>query len=196
MRTESAVAAGVRRIEAISSSQAMQWLNETVKNLDEIKSIVKSTGDVVKAVSATYEENSALKKQLEALQLEKLISVKKDLIARAKQAKGLNLIIGEVEVPNAELLKTLAFEIRKDTENLYLVLGCIIAGKPNLLIMLSDNVVSDKGLNASKLVRDFAAEIKGGGGGQPFFATAGGKDALGLGSALNKAAMFIDSLED
>ena len=90
------------------------------------------------------------------------------------------------------MMKDLAFQLKNEVDNLFLVLGADIEGKPNLTVMISENLVNDKGLNASQIVRDAGREIKGGGGGQPFYATAGGKDISGLGAAIEKALSFIN----
>jgi alanyl-tRNA synthetase len=96
-----------------------------------------------------------------------------------------------VDVDNAGMIKDLAFQLKGEIENLYLVLGAEINGKPNLTIMISENLVAEKGLNAGQIVREAGKEIKGGGGGQPFYATAGGKDVSGLDAAIEKALSFL-----
>jgi len=96
-----------------------------------------------------------------------------------------------VELPNADAVKNLAYQLKDIVSDLYLVLGAEIDGKPSLTVMLSENLVKEKGMNAGNIVRELAKEIQGGGGGQPFFATAGGKDSSGLSKALEKAKSFI-----
>lgn len=105
--------------------------------------------------------------------------------------RGVNIISEKIDIDNAALIKDLAFQLKAEVENLYLVLGAEIEGKPNLTVMISENLVTEKGLNASQIVREAGREIKGGGGGQPFYATAGGKDSSGIQAAIEKALTFI-----
>ncbi len=104
---------------------------------------------------------------------------------------GINFIAQKVELPNADAIKNLAYQLKDIVSDLFLVLAADIDGKPNLTVMLSEDLVKDKGLNAGNIVRELAKEIQGGGGGQPFFATAGGKDLAGLDRALEKAKSFV-----
>ena len=97
------------------------------------------------------------------------------------------MIIGKIQIDSADVVKNIAFEIKQKVDNLALVLAADIAGKPQVTVMFSDNLVKDKDLNAGKLVKELAKEIKGGGGGQPFYATAGGKDVTGLDAVVTKA---------
>jgi alanyl-tRNA synthetase len=105
--------------------------------------------------------------------------------------RGINIISEKIDIDNAALIKDLAFQLKAEVENLYLVLGAEIEGKPNLTVMISENLVTEKGLNASQIVREAGREIKGGGGGQPFYATAGGKYSSGIQAAIEKALTFI-----
>ena len=118
---------------------------------------------------------------------EKVQALKNQLIEKAKSHQSFNLIIEKVDVPNADSLKQLSYELKDQIENLIAVFGADIAGKPQLSVFIAENLVASAGLNAGKIVKELAKEIRGGGGGQPFFATAGGSDASGLDSALVKA---------
>jgi alanyl-tRNA synthetase len=104
---------------------------------------------------------------------------------------GVNIISGIVNINNPAILKELVFQIKGEVDNLFLALGAEMDGKPSLTIMISENIVAEKGLDAGKIVREAGKEIKGGGGGQPFYATAGGKDASGLQAAIEKALSFL-----
>ncbi len=108
------------------------------------------------------------------------------------QINGVNLIAQLVELPNTDAVKNLAYAVKDLIDNLFLVLASDIDGKPGLTVMVSENLVKERNLNAGNIVRELAKEIQGGGGGQPFFATAGGKDSSGLGRALDKAKSFIN----
>jgi alanyl-tRNA synthetase len=136
------------------------------------------------------EEKATLVKQVEAFQLDALQNIKQQLLTKITNNGGVNYLFGEVKVHSADALKSLAFELKAKVENLYCVLAADIDSKPQLAVMLSDNLVSDKQLNAVSIVKELAKEIQGGGGGQPFFATAGGKDLSGLSRAINKAALI------
>ncbi|NCD72028.1 alanine--tRNA ligase [Mucilaginibacter agri] len=188
---ESAVAAGVRRIEAITGIAAENYINEQSKLVQQLKELLKNPKDISKSVEGLLEENNKLKKEIEKSILEKAAGLKTKLAQKSKEINGINFIAERVDLPNAEAVKTLAYQLKDIVPNLFLVLGANFDGKPNLTVMLSENLVKDKGLNAGNIVRELAKEIQGGGGGQPFFATAGGKDVNGLEVALNKAESFI-----
>ncbi len=189
--SESAVAAGVRRIEAITAIAAEQFIQEQNQLLASLKELLKNPKDLAKSVEALLEENSKLKKEVEKSVSEKASGLKNALKDKAQEINGIQFIAELVDLPHADAVKNLAFQLRDVVDNLFLVIGATFDGKPNLTVMLSDNLVKDKGLNASTIVRELAKEIQGGGGGQPFYATAGGKNPDGLKSALDKAKLFL-----
>jgi alanyl-tRNA synthetase len=189
--SESAIAAGVRRIEAITAAHAEKFVNDQINTLKSIQDTIKGSKDILGSVLSLIKENSELSKQIEVFNRERLKIVKSNLKSRILQEHGVNIISAQIDVDNAGMIKDLAFQLKGEVENLYLVLGAEIDGKPNLTIMISENIVADKGLNASQIVREAGREIQGGGGGQPFYATAGGKDASGLQSAIEKALSFL-----
>ncbi len=123
--------------------------------------------------------------------MEKSSGLKNDLAEKAQSINGINFIAEKVALPNADAVKNLAYQLKDIVSNLFLVLAADIDGKPNLTVMISENLVKEKGLHAGNIIRELAKEIKGGGGGQPFFATAGGSDISGLDKALAKAKSFI-----
>jgi alanyl-tRNA synthetase len=189
--SESAVAAGVRRIEAITGTAASAYISQQEQLVQQIKALLKNPKDLTASVEQLLEENTALKKQVEKSILEKAAGLKTELAKQAVQLNGINFIAQKVELPNAEALKTLAYNLKDIVDDLFLVLAAEIEGKPSLTVMLSDNLVKEKGLHAGNIIRELAKEIDGGGGGQPFFATAGGKNASGLSMALEKAKSFV-----
>jgi len=189
--SESAIAAGVRRIEAITADRAEKYINEQLKLLKDIRETVKGSKDVLGSVNALVKQNAELSKKIEEFQRESLKMVKADLQNKVKVQNGINVIAGKVNLDKAALLKDLAFQLKGEVDDLFLVLGAEINGKPNLTVMISENVVSEKSLNAGQIVREAGREIKGGGGGQPFYATAGGKDVSGLEAAIEKALSFL-----
>jgi alanyl-tRNA synthetase len=189
--SESAVAAGVRRIEAITGIAAELYINEQTKLVNELKGLLKNPKDIAKSVESLLEENAKLKKEIEKSVLEKSSGLKNELAAKAEHINGINFIAQKVALPNADAVKNLAYQLKDIVSDMFLVLAADIDGKPNLTVMLSENLVKDKGLNAGNIVRELAKEIQGGGGGQPFYATAGGKDLSGLDRALEKAKGFL-----
>jgi alanyl-tRNA synthetase len=183
---ESSVAAGVRRIEAITAEGAEAYLNEQITALDKVKELVKNPKDVVKGVETILQENDNLRKQLESLMHEKAKQVKAELLRKIVENGGVSMLVEQVDL-NADAIKNISFELKQQINNLFCVLGSNVDGKPHLSVIISDTLVADKSLNATQIIRDLAKEIQGGGGGQPFYATAGGKNPEGLSKALEKA---------
>ncbi|RFZ84967.1 alanine--tRNA ligase [Mucilaginibacter terrenus] len=188
---ESAVAAGVRRIEAITGVAAENYINEQTKLVQGVKELLKNPKDINKSIEALLEENNRLKKEIEKAVLEKSSGLKDELAKKATEINGVNFIAERVELPNADAVKNVSYQLKDIVPNLFLVLATENDGKPGLTVMIAENLVKEKGLNAGTIVRELAKEIQGGGGGQPFYATAGGKDATGLERALEKAKSFL-----
>ncbi|WP_167615766.1 alanine--tRNA ligase [Maribellus sediminis] len=189
--SESAIAAGVRRIEAITADHAEKFINEQLGILKNIQEVIKGSKDVLGQITALMQQNSELSKQIESFQREQMKIAKANLKSKVLQEHGVNIIAQKIDLDNAALIKDLAFQLKGEVEDLYLVLGAEINGKPNLTIMISENIVEEKGLNAGQIVREAGKEIQGGGGGQPFYATAGGKNAAGIDAAIEKALSFL-----
>ena len=188
--SEGAVAAGIRRIEAITGDGVRQFFASQEELLSEIKSALKNPQDAVKAVVSLQDENAKLKKQLEALLKEKAKNMKGDLIKELQEINGVQFLAKQVDL-NPEGAKDLAYELGNLGTNLFLVLATAEEGKPMLSCYISKELVADKNLNAGQVVRELGKFIQGGGGGQPFFATAGGKNAAGIPEALAKAIDFV-----
>ncbi len=189
--SESAIAAGVRRIEAITADHAERFVNDQIKTLKSVQETIKGSKDILGSVMGILKENAELSKQIEVFNRERLRILKANLKSKVLNERGVNIISGQVDVENASMIKDLAFQLKGEVENLFLVLGAEIDGKPSLTVMISENIVSEKGLNAGQIVREAGKEIQGGGGGQPFYATAGGKNAAGLDAAIEKALSFL-----
>ena len=189
--SESAIAAGVRRIEAITAAHAEKFVNDQIGTLKHIQETIKGSKDILGSVMNLLNENAELSKQIEVFNRERLKIVKSNLKSKVLQEHGVNIISGLIDMDNAGMIKDLAFQLKNEIENLFLVLGAEIDGKPSLTVMIAENIVAEKGLNAGQIVREAGKEIKGGGGGQPFYATAGGKDASGLDAAIEKALSFL-----
>ena len=189
--SESAVAAGVRRIEAITAVAAENYINEQLDVIREIKEELKAK-DLKKSIEALINQNADLSSQIEALMREKVKTIKQEVKAKIKTVNGINFASEKIELDSNDGIKDLAFQLKAETKDLFLVIGSIVKGKPNLTVMISDNLVKEKGLNAGNIIRDLAKEIQGGGGGQAFYATAGGNNPEGLENALKKAIKIIE----
>lgn len=189
--SESAVAAGVRRIEAITGEKAYQYITQQSTLINALKELLKNPKNVLTSVENLLDENNRLKKEVDKHIFEKTATLKHDLAKQVTAINGINFIAQKVDLPNAEAVKNLAYSLKDIVSNLFLVLASEIDDKPGLTVMLSENLVKDKQLNASNIVRELAKEIQGGGGGQAFFATAGGKRSAGIDDALQKAVTFV-----
>lgn len=189
--SESSVAAGVRRIEAVTADEAEKYMNDELAVLGKVKELLKNPKDILKSLEGLIDEKNNLHKQIETLQAQKGQSVKSNLLFRTEKADNVNYIIEKVEIDSSDVLKNIAFEIKAKVDNLFMVLAADVAGKPQITVMFSDNLVEEKNLNAAEVVKELAKEIKGGGGGQKFYATAGGKDMEGLDRVIAKAKSLI-----
>ena len=188
--SEGAVAAGIRRIEAITSEAAKDYFESQLLSYDEIKETLKNAQDPVKAIQSLQEENIQLKKQLEVLLKDKAKNMKGDLAKELQDVNGIQFLAKQVDL-NAEGAKDLAYDLGNLGNNLFLLLATAEDGKPMLTCYISKELVAERKLNAGQVVRELGKYIQGGGGGQPFFATAGGKNADGIAEALAKAVDFV-----
>ena len=187
---ESAVAAGVRRIEAITADNAENYLRNQIDTLRKVKELLNNPKDVVKGLETALEETAKLRKQLDAVMHEKAQQIKNELLTKVKAVNGVNLIVEQVDLPG-DSVKNISFELKNQIDNLVCLIGSNVDGKPSLSLIIAENLVAEKSLNATNIIRDLAKEIQGGGGGQPFYATAGGKNAEGLKAAMEKGkSMF------
>jgi alanyl-tRNA synthetase len=183
---ESSIAAGIRRIEAITGNAVEKMLDAQQDMITEAKELLNNVPDILNAIRKQSEENAELKKQVEAFVHEKIMTLRDSLLADAQVVNAVKVIRYEGAL-TADQVKTLAFQIRNvQNEKLFFVAGCVVDGKPSLTVLLSDDLVAT-GLNATSIAREAAKEIQGGGGGQPFFASAGGKNAAGIQKAIDKA---------
>ncbi|WP_026730477.1 alanine--tRNA ligase [Flavobacterium denitrificans] len=188
--SEGAVAAGIRRIEAITSEAAKEYFESQAVSLNEIKEALKNAQDPVKSILALQDENAQLKKQLEALLKDKAKNMKADLAKELQEINGVQFLAKQVDL-NPEGAKDLAYELGNSYHNLFVVFATAHEGKPMLTCYISKEIVAEKNLNAGQVVRELGKYIQGGGGGQPFFATAGGKNVDGIAEALSKAVDFV-----
>lgn len=192
--SEGSVAAGVRRIEAVTAEKAEEYYLAQENVLTQVSELLNNPKDTVKAVEALVKEKQELSKLIEEINQEKAKQQKETLKNAVTQVNGFNTLIAQAQLPNGDALKKLSFEFKNEYDNLIMIVAADVAGKPQIAVMLSDNIVKDNGLHAGNMVKELAKEIKGGGGGQPFFATAGGKDISGLANAVSKAKDLIEGV--
>jgi len=191
--SESAVAAGVRRIEAYTGPKAFEYVQDQEKELKLVKELLKNPKDLTKAIASLLDEQKKLTKEIESLHARQGAEVKRNLLQKVEAKKGINVLIEQIDIPSADALKKLSFELKNEVDNLLAILAANVSGSPQISVVISENLVKEKSLNAGQLVRELAREIKGGGGGQPFFATAGGKDITGLERVVTRATEILES---
>ncbi|MCK4361216.1 MAG: alanine--tRNA ligase, partial [Bacteroidales bacterium] len=188
--SESAIAAGIRRIEAITSNKAEEYYNSQNAIINELKNILKNQKDIIKGVKNLIEQNNRLQKQLSELNKEKVQNLEKNIKNKIEKINNINFIAQKVTL-DAGAIRNLAFNLKNIVKNLFLVIGSEKDGKANLTIMISDDLVKNNGLHAGKIIKEIAKKINGGGGGQPHFATAGGKNPQGIPAAFEMAKKII-----
>ena len=187
---ETAVAAGIRRIEAITGETALKYFEDQNQLLEQVNSLMKNPQDLPKAVSQLQTENLILKKELNDLRKLKSQILAQEAQKEIQQHKGIAFLAKEVDL-DAQAIKDLAFELGKNRDDLFVVLGSAKDDKPILSCYISKKLVKDKSMDAGKIVRELGKFIQGGGGGQPFFASAGGKNSAGIPQALKAAEDLI-----
>ena len=187
---ETAVAAGIRRIEAITGETALKYFEDQNQLLEQVNSLMKNPQDLPKAVTQLQTENLILKKELNDLRKLKSQILAQEAQKEIQQHKGIAFLAKVVDL-DAQAIKDLAFELGKNRDDLFVVLGSAKDDKPILSCYISKKLVKDKSMDAGKIVRELGKFIQGGGGGQPFFATAGGKNSAGIPQALKAAEDLI-----
>ena len=189
---ESAIAAGIRRIEAVAGPAAEKYVDQGFEMLKKIESVFK-THNILSTIEKTLSENSELKKQRDDFHRDIRSIARKNLSSKCRKIGSLNIIAEETQLKSAENIKTLAFELRSEIENLVLIIGANLDGKAHLTVMISDHLVKDLSLDARRMIREVSADIQGGGGGQDFYATAGGKNPAGIAKAIVKIAIMVEN---
>jgi alanyl-tRNA synthetase len=189
--SESAVAAGVRRVEAVTADKAEAHINKELSELKSIRSTFKNPVNTLKNVESLHEENKSLRKKLELFQQQQASITQDHLMSHFVFEKGVNLLVQRLQIEDSKIVKTIGYNLEKAKGDALIVFGFESKGKPQLMVIVSESLIKDDYLHAGKIIKELAAEIKGGGGGQAFFASAGGSDASGLDKALSKVKSFI-----
>lgn len=190
--SESSVAAGVRRIEALTGLEAIQYYKQKEEVLSSVNELLKDPKDTIKALKQLLEEKNTLQKKIEHFQAIQTDDIKKKLESQVFEKDGFKYILSEIVAPSTESVKQIAYDLRNKYSNLVLVLAAMVDEKPSITVMLSDEAIKLKSMHAGAMVRELAKEIDGGGGGQDFFATAGGKNSNGLGAAIAKSKEIMN----
>ncbi len=188
---ESSVAAGIRRIEAVTAEKAEELIESQFNVLKELQQMFKNPKNIKGNIQSVIEENTVMNKELNAVRHNFMSIVMRDMEDDAEEVNGVAVMSKKVDPILAPVLRDFAFKLKKMHGDIVAVLGANVNGKPQLAIVISDNVVKEKHLNASEIVREAAKYMQGGGGGQPFFATAGGKKIEGLEDAIKAARSII-----
>ncbi len=188
--SESSISAGIRRIEAVTAGKAEDYVNNIIGTFKEVDALFNSKQGVVSSIEKLLSENAEMKKELNEFHKESLKIVKNSLKKSVREIRGVNFV-SEIINASAADVKDILFQLKGEIDNLIAIIGGKFNGKPHVSIIIADNLVKEYDLNAGQLVRVVAREIQGGGGGQPFFATAGGKDITGIENAVAKAEVLI-----
>jgi alanyl-tRNA synthetase len=189
--SEGAVAAGIRRIEAVTAAKAEEYINDRLKIVDDVATLLESSGSITDSVKKLLAENKSLKKSVEKFQVESATLRLKELVEKAVKINNITFVSGQIETDSADIMKNIAYQLRTYSDNTVMVIGSVNAGKVNILVAVSDDLVNGRNISAVEIIREISGEINGGGGGQPFLATAGGKNPEGMQRAIKKAAEFL-----
>jgi alanyl-tRNA synthetase len=191
--SEGAIAAGIRRLEAVTGLRAEEYVNDKLQANEEVATLLKSTGSLTESVEKLIAENSALRKSVEKYQVHSATTRLKELVESKTVINSIKFVSGIVETESPDILKNIAYQIRTASDSTVIVIGSESNGKANILVAVSDDLVKGKNLSAIAIIKEISGEINGGGGGQPFLASAGGKNPAGIPNAIAKAAEFIKS---
>jgi alanyl-tRNA synthetase len=186
---EGSVAAGIRRIEAVTGAKALEHLAQAERVLNEVNGLLKAK-DPVRAIDQLLAQNKDLQQRLDALNARAAVALRDELRANAIVHNGVRLVAARIGLDDANAIKNLCYELNRSGDTVTL-LAAESGGKPTLHLAISESLVSARCLDAGKLVRELAKEIRGGGGGQPFYATAGGTDPSGIDRALSRIKEMI-----
>jgi alanyl-tRNA synthetase len=152
---------------------------------------LEMTVDIAQSINSLLKDNEELNKKIEQFNKEKISVLKKELKQNQKKINGINVIAEKITVDNNTIIKDIAFQLKGEIDNMFLVIGAIANNKPSITIMISENLIKEKNLHAGNIIKEICMEIKGGGGGQAFYATAGGSDISGINMAIERALEIL-----
>jgi len=190
---ETAIAAGIRRIEARSGRGAENWVRQNLNMLGEARQLFK-TQDIPGSIQKLMKENTDIKSRLSEIQNEIRAILRDDLKGKIRKAGNVNVIAEEIHLKSADDIKSLVYELKDQIPDLFLIAGANLDGKAHLSVMISEELVKKNNLDARLIIKEIAPDIEGGGGGQPFYATAGGKKPGGIPHAISKALKILQNL--
>jgi alanyl-tRNA synthetase len=188
--SEGAVAAGIRRIEAITGEAVKDFYKNQENTLSEIKEVLKYPQDILKSVASLQDDNAKLKKQIEQLIKEKIDGLATSLVSEFQDVNGVNFLVKQVDLSMSST-KDLAQAVGTSKSNSFVVLASVEEGLPNIHCYIAKELVANKGLNAGTVIRELGKYIDGNGGGQPFFASGKGKNPNGIAAVLGNAVNFL-----
>jgi len=194
--SESSIAAGIRRVEAVTGAKAEEFINQQFRLMKELGEMFKNPANLKKNIENLMSENSNMNTQVEGMRKNIMAIEKRNLVDGAVEVNGVSLVASRVKPILSDSLKDLAFQIKAEFDNVVAILGGDVNGKPQIAILISDNLIKEYDLNAGTIVREAAKKMQGGGGGQPFFATAGGKNIDGLDVAIEEALQIVKNKLD
>jgi alanyl-tRNA synthetase len=189
--SEGAIAAGIRRIEAVTALKAEEYINERLKTVEEIAALLKSRGSITESVEKLLAENNLLKKSVEKFQIQAASISLKELVGKAIKINNIRFVSGQIDSDSPDVLKNIAYQISTSSENTVMFIGSEYGGKASILVTVTDDLVKERNINAVAIIKEVSGEIDGSGGGQSFLATAGGKNPNGIPRAIEKASEFL-----
>jgi alanyl-tRNA synthetase len=189
--SESAIAAGIRRIEAVTSDNAMDYVNQKLSVLDEVSKMFAKTKNLPDTISKLISQVGELNKRIEKLETNVSAILRDELLSISEEINGVQFIARQIQADSVEIMKKIAQMIRSSNNSIILAIGAKVGNKAHLLVMISDDIVKMKKIHAGEIISDAAKYIKGGGGGQSFMALAGGSDPEGIPLALQKIKEII-----
>jgi alanyl-tRNA synthetase len=189
--SESSTAAGVRRIEAITGKNALQWVKDLQEESKQIKVLLNNPKNTIKSIEQLITDNKTLNEKVEEIQNKQVVVLKNELLQKVQNINGQNVIAEIVSVEQGEQLKTLVYMLKNEVQNFVFILGANVGGKAAIHVMTDETLAKEKGYNAGNWIKENSKLINGGGGGQPFYASAGGTKPEGLNDMIEKLVTLI-----
>ncbi|MBP6174448.1 MAG: alanine--tRNA ligase, partial [Saprospiraceae bacterium] len=189
---DSAIAAGIRRIEAVTAVKSEEFMRNQIEQLSEVRQLLNNPPNLIQQLQNLIEENKSLQKELQEQKEAKALGLKDQLVQSARRINGIQTLVTKVDLGDSKICKSLIFNLGKELDPAIIIFGFVESDKPQLMCYISEELTTSQGYNASVWLRQIAKHIQGGGGGQAFFSTAGGKNAEGMDAALAEARTILD----